>query len=112
MYYTATNPAPAYADDLLDRCAAARRARARLLGGLLRLALRRAARALRQRLRAARAAPAARRELLDLDERQLRDVGLTRADVLRAADEARVLSVLFAARGVPARFSDDRREGH
>jgi uncharacterized protein YjiS (DUF1127 family) len=112
MSFTVTNPAPTHADDLLALYAEARRARARLLGGLLRLALRRAARALRQRLRAALAAPAARRELLELDERQLRDVGLTRADVLRAADGARVLSVLFAAHGVPARFSDDRAERH
>ncbi len=84
--------------DLVYAITTARQARDARLGHALARVVRRALglpSALRARLARPLAAHRARRQLLQLDERQLRDIGLTRADVLREAEDLRPLSILL-----------------
>lgn len=92
-------PAPDPGHDLVYAITTARKVRdARLGRALTRLCgyVADAASALVRWIGDAQRADRSRRVLLDLDERQLRDVGLTRDDVLREADALRPLSMLLA----------------
>jgi uncharacterized protein YjiS (DUF1127 family) len=98
--------------DLVYVMTAARRARDARLGRALSRLKRHGAdllRGLAARWHQGLAARRARRELLALDDRQLRDVGLTRGDVARAADDLRMLGVLFTYTGTDADPAGSRR---
>ncbi len=104
---------PASGDDLVHAITTARRLRDAALGRALAHLVAHAAdagRTLARRAGAALRAGRTRRVLLGLDARQLRDIGLTRADIAGEAEALRPLSMLFAG-SVPASAGPLRQPG-
>lgn len=111
-------PTPVLARDIVDLYTSARRARhARLGAALQRLGgyATDVVSTFARRICAVLRTEKSRCELLELDDYQLRDVGLTRADVLREAAKLRPLSTFFAcgaplSAAVRRQFDEQRRQ--